>query len=273
MFQLVDRVRTSILTMGTASPITLGPAVLGFRTLVEAGAVEDRPLPYLIEDGFKYEIGSSLYTIAGTLVTRDVKVSSDGVGVRLNLTAAAQYFITPMVDTLLGRQTIGAPAYAMTAVDSVTPLELREETATNANMILGWRFSSGVDQAVQFDAPMPTSWDLAPLIARFRARAPVAIAGTCRFQIRAVAMKDDTPSDVAFGTPVFVDTVVKPNAGNGFFTAETPPLTVGNSPAHPCDVKFEIARLGSAEASGPAGAVDLLSTRVYYQTNTVTDSP
>ncbi len=273
MHQLLDRVRMEIATTGTGSTLVLGPVVPGFRSLVEAGVDETRDVPYLIEQGFQWEIVSGRYTGASNSITRVTKASSQGGTTPIDLDGTAQLFVSPMVATLLGPQTVGIPAHAMTGVDSKAPMLLREETGTNANMVLGWRFAQSVDRFVQALVPMPQSWNLGTLTARLRLRAPVENTGTCRFQMRTVALKQDTPADIAFGTPVQVDTVVPATPGRDFFTAISPAITAGNMPAHPCDLLLEIGRLGASESGGPAGVVDLLSARIDYVTNSVTDSP
>lgn len=273
---LYNRVRMTIASTGVGSPLTLGSAISdpvkgGFQSFDEAGVPDGGPVDYTIEDGVAWEIADGVYTAAGTTVTRVVRESSNG-GAPIDLTANAEIFLTPSAKSLIGRQTIGLPLDAATGRSTNGPTALREETGSNFNMITGWRFPQGVDRFVQARAPMPPSWDLGTLTARFRARAPVVTTGDCRFRIRAVALQDDTPSDVAFGTSVLVDTTVKATVANGFVTAETPPFTVANAPAHPSVAAFEIYRAGSETSfDTAAGDIDLLDAWLYYKTTALHD--
>lgn len=270
--QFFDRVRVTTAATGSGSPITLGAAVAGFRSFVEAGVPDGAVVPYTIEEGSEQEVGHGIYTAAGNTLTRVVS-SSSNADAPIVLFGNAQLFITPTAASLVGRQTIGMPAHAMIGRASNPPVALSEETTTNKNMITGWRFATGVDRFVQFRAPMPLSYAIIALRARLLLRAPVVTSGNARFRICVAAIDDDRPSDTAFGTPAIIDAAVKSTAGNIFISAESGQFISPAVPAHPFSFQFELYRAGAEGADTALGDVDLLDAWIYYDTLGMHDTP
>jgi len=83
----LDRVMQSTATTGTGA-VTLGSAVLPYRTFAAAGAVDATVYWYLIEDGSTaWEVGYGTYTSSGTTLSRNLVASSTGSLLSLSGTA------------------------------------------------------------------------------------------------------------------------------------------------------------------------------------------
>lgn len=96
MATLYDRVKVSTSTTGNG-PMTLGVADTGFR---DFGVVTDgATVPYVIEDGTSWEIGTGVWTQATNVLTRVVGVSSNG-STPISLSGSAKVFISATADTL-----------------------------------------------------------------------------------------------------------------------------------------------------------------------------
>jgi hypothetical protein len=104
MAALLNRARMSTATTGTGT-VTLGSAVTGYASFVEAGAVNATVYSYCIEDGNDFEIGVGTYTSSGTTFSRDTvtlsKISGTSGTTKLNLSGSAEIFITAREQDLL----------------------------------------------------------------------------------------------------------------------------------------------------------------------------
>jgi hypothetical protein len=104
MASLYNRARVTTATTGTGT-ITLGAAFAGYFTFAEAGVQDADVVPYCIEDGNDFEIGTGTYTASGTTLTRTVTESKIG-GVAgtsaINLSGSATVFITARAEDISG---------------------------------------------------------------------------------------------------------------------------------------------------------------------------
>lgn len=99
MAKLFNLARMTTATTGTGT-ITLGAAVSGYLSFALAGVSNGDILDYAIKDGNNSEIGTGTYTSAGLTLTRNVTNSTNS-NAAINLSGAAEVFITPRADTLI----------------------------------------------------------------------------------------------------------------------------------------------------------------------------
>lgn len=148
MASLGNRVRVNTSTAGTGT-VTLGSAFSSaFCTFAEAGITDGQTVPYVIEEGNDFEIGTGVYTSAGTTLTRATVTLSKIAGVsgttKMTLAGAATVRIDARKEDIqtTQRQTKTAN-YTVVATDYGTWIEATSGTWTltlTAAATLGAKF-------------------------------------------------------------------------------------------------------------------------------------
>lgn len=133
----------------------------------------------------------------------------------------------------------------------------KSEMATNDNNLYVISFADGATSYCEANLGMPVDWDEGTITARFFwTCASTPASKVVRWQIQAVAVSDDDPLDVAYGTEQAVDDTLSV-ANDLMISAATAAVTVGGTPQPRDLVMFKIARLGS-HGNDTMGAAALL---------------
>jgi hypothetical protein len=91
---------TGTITLGSAIAAATAPNLCSFRTFANAGATDGQTVSYLILDANgAWELGTGVYTSAGTTLSRTLDSSSTGS--LLNLSSSSQVFIVARAADLL----------------------------------------------------------------------------------------------------------------------------------------------------------------------------
>jgi hypothetical protein len=119
-------------TPGTASPITLGSAVTGYKTANDAGALNGRYYTYSIREGNLRELCRGVYTTSGTTITRETIISTNATATNPEsfTSAAIVSFVAEASDVFgapdplfgdAGNPVMGVPGMAKQGIFNVNP--------------------------------------------------------------------------------------------------------------------------------------------------------
>jgi hypothetical protein len=104
MAKLVNLARMNTVTTGTGT-VTLSTAVSGYLTFALAGVSNGDIISYGIKDGSNSEVGTGVYTSAGTTLTR-VPTASTNSNAAISLSGSAEIFVTARAEDLSSLGTI-----------------------------------------------------------------------------------------------------------------------------------------------------------------------
>ncbi len=133
MVTFANRAKMTTATTGTGT-VTLGTAVAPFQSFADAGVADTNVVPYLIEDGTDWEVGTGTYTASGTTLTRTV-VESTNSDTALNLTGSATVTVTQAAAQILDKNLADGKIYlgnGSNIAAAVTPSG--DVTITNAGV-------------------------------------------------------------------------------------------------------------------------------------------
>lgn len=96
---------------GTGSSITLGSAVAGHITFVNAGIANGNVITYAIRDGANSEIGTATYSTTGPSLTGRTVLNSTNGNAAINASANAEVFITASASDFAEKANVASPAF------------------------------------------------------------------------------------------------------------------------------------------------------------------
>jgi hypothetical protein len=170
-----------------------------------------------------------------------------------------------------GKQTIWVPASAIFPRTGAQPCgESETVTATNKIVRKTKDFDSGAtNEFGQFSIAFPKSWNKSTLTAQFYWLG--GAAGNVIWGIQAVAISNDDPIDVAFGSAVEVTDAFIAST-DLHITAETGAITVAGAPANDDEVIFQVYRNSASASDTMTGDARLVGVKLFYTTNAKNDA-
>ena len=173
---------------------------------------------------------------------------------------------------LSGKHAIPIPAIAMYAPTTSGAAEGNVETSTNKVQIKTWDFDATADEYVQFQIPMPDSWNEGTVTAKFNwSHAATATNFGVSWGIQAVSFGDSDALDAAWGTGIVTDDTGG-TTDDLFISAESSAATIAGTPAAGDMVIFRIYRDVSDVNDDMAIDARLHGITLYVTTDAGNDS-
>lgn len=173
---------------------------------------------------------------------------------------------------LTGKHAVPIPATGMYAATTNGAAAGATETTTNAVMIKTWDFDASTDEYVQFQVPMPKSWNESTVTAKFYwSHAATATNFGVAWGLQATAFGDSDAIDASWGTGV-VTTDTGGTTDDMFVTGESSAITIGGTPAAEDIVIFRVYR--DVSDAGDTMAIDarLHSVKLFITTDAGNDA-
>lgn len=148
----------------------------------------------------------------------------------------------------------------------------RIASAANQPDIVSLDFDATTQEYAQFAIPMPKSWDEGTITVQFRwSHAATTTNFGVVWNVQAVAVSDDDPIAVAYGTAQQVaDTGGTTN--DLYVTSETSAITVAGTPQAGDTVFFRVSRVTGDASDTMAIDARLHSVTIFLTTNADTDA-
>jgi hypothetical protein len=190
----------------------------------------------------------------------------------LSRSAAGALAVEGTVVGLTGKHAVPIPATGMYTATTNGAAAGATETSTNAVMIKTWDFDTATDEYVQFQIPMPKSWNESTITAKFYwSHASTTTNFGVSWGIQATAFGDSDALDASWGTGVVVDDTGG-TTDDMFVTAESSSITIGGSPASEDIVIFRVYRDVSDTNDTMAIDARLHGVTLYFTTDAGNDA-
>ena len=168
-----------------------------------------------------------------------MKVFCDGTNVEA---------LTPAIDSdgiiaqVIGKHAVPIPAVGMYTATTSGAAEGAVETTTNAVMIKTWDFDTSADEYVQFQVPMPKSWNESTVTFKaYWSHAATTTNFGVSWGLQGLSLGDSDAIDAAFGTGVVVDDTGG-TTDDIFISPESTAVTIAGTPAEGDIVIFRLYR-------------------------------
>ena len=220
----------------------------------------------------KQAYNALLASLAGQTTAANRIQAYSGVNAATLLTVGAETGNVPLVDNIVGTQTVWIPAVAMTPRTTNGAGSGTVETAINRVMIKTLDFDTAADEYAQFSIRMPKGWNEGTLTFTPVWSHPAATTnfGVVWF-LQAVAVSNDDTLEVAFGTAVS-STDTGGTTDDVYVGPASAAMTVAGTPAEGDLVVFQIYR--DVSDAGDTLSVDarLHGVTINYTTNALNDN-
>lgn len=173
---------------------------------------------------------------------------------------------------LTGKHAVPIPAVGMYTTTTNGAAAGATETSTNAVMIKTWDFDTATDEYVQFQVPMPASWNEGTVTFKaYWSHASTTTNFGVAWGLQGLALGDSDAIDAAFGTGVVV-TDTGGTTDDIFITGESSAVTIAGTPAAGDIVIFRLYR--DVSDAGDTMAIDarLHGITLYLTTDTGNDA-
>jgi hypothetical protein len=239
---LGDRIKETSISTGTGT-INLDGPVSNFRGFV-SGIGTGNPCYYTIvhQTVAEWEVGIGTVTDAAPdTLSRTSVLASSNAGALVNFSAGTKdVFVTIPAVAITGKRQIWIDAASMIPRLTNGPSRGFTEQATNKNNHESLDFDTTTQEFAQFKWRMPKSWDLGT-VSFIPVWTAASGSGTVVFALQAVAVSNDDPLDVAFGTEqTSTDTLLAANDSHE--GPESAAITIAGTPVAGDLVTFQTKR-------------------------------
>lgn len=216
-------------------------------------------------------VGSNTYHLVAGGSTAAV-VNTTTFYANLNFDVAGTFKVNNNDINPLGQQTIWVPAVAMYPRATNGAVYGSIETTTNKVMLKTLDFDTTTVEYAQFAIQMPKSWNEATgIIPQFVwTHGDTTVDFGVTWAIQAVAIPDNSASDVAFGTAVSISDLGGVT-NNIYISGEASPFTVEGNPSPEEWVVFQVWRNPANISDTLAVDARLLGVKLHYTVNAAKD--
>jgi len=170
-----------------------------------------------------------------------------------------------------GKQTIWIPAGAMTPRTTNGAARGTLEMTTNKNMVNTLDFDPTTQEFAQFEIAMPKGWNEGTItFIPYWSHPATATNFGVVWALQAVAISNDDPLDVAFGTEQ-ISTDTGGTTNDSYVGPESAAITVAGSPAEGDSVQYQIKRNVSDGNDTLAVDAKLRGIKILYIIDKLTD--
>lgn len=268
-------IKKNVRIIGQTSKAETSPTGFLGRQWLDTSGTATTKITYKMYDGTQY---ASMFDIDTSAGVANVYVAGNVIsGVGKNLaasvsTASARSSIglTSIVTT--GKQTIWVPAAGMrpTVTNGAAPFGA-VQIATGFPNVQSIDYDFSATERAQFSVCFPKSWDLGQLTFLPVLTTAVSSQSTVVFGLRAVAVGGGENYSATFGTSILI-TGTAVTSYSRMNIAESPSLTVANTPANTDLVTFELYRDAQNASDTLTGDAKVQGLHIYYQTNAGNDA-
>lgn len=256
-------------TVGSSSNTYLLATLSGANTIASSAYDKANSANIIAVAAFAAANASNGTSAKLTIGTIELGHASDTT---LSRSAAGELAVEGTIVKKVGKETIWAPASAMTVRTTNGAAVGTVETTTNKIMLSTLDFDTTTQEFAQLHVRMPKSWDEGTVTATFTwSHASTSTNFGVVWALEAVALSDGDAGDAAVGTAQQVaDTGGTTNMV--YITSETSAITIAGSPAAEDWVAFQIKRVPSDASDTMSIDARLHGVTIYFTTNASTDA-